>query len=109
MKTGVWNGGGFATTKSCLISPVQSTVWVGVAVLTAGRDAGEGRGEAGEHQDNRGDDTNTCCQAQVQLVVNIGSFERVSFCSEEAGQVENVQECHLNICFCRGRKSFLLD
>ena len=49
VETGVWNGGGFATTKSGLIGPVQSTVGVGVAALTAGGDAGERSAEPGEN------------------------------------------------------------
>ena len=109
METGVWNGGGFATTKSGLEGPVQSTVGVGGTALTGGGDTGERGGEPGEKENYRGDEANHGGQSQVQPVVNIGSFERVSFCSEEAGQVENVQERHLNTTCCRGRKSFHLD
>jgi len=48
VETGVWNGGGFATTKSGLIGPVQSTVGVCVAALTGGGDAGQRSAKPGE-------------------------------------------------------------
>ena len=104
METGVWDGLGFATTKSTLIGPVQSTVRVGVTALTAHGDARQWSCETVQNQNDGGDDRNHCCQAQVELVVYIGSLEGVSFCSEEAGEVEDVEEGHI---FClEGTENF---
>ena len=58
VETGVWNGTGFVTTKSTLKGPVQSTVGIGVATLTADRDTFERGGETIKDKHNASNDSN---------------------------------------------------
>lgn len=47
-----------------------------------------------QHEDCGGDGGECVGQPQVQLVVHVGPPEGVDLGAEDAGQVEDVQECH---------------
>ena len=75
---GVLAGEDVIPAERALVGPGQGTAGVGWRGLTAGRDAGEGTGEPVEEQHQGAQQTDGGGQAQVQLVVEIGSLETVN-------------------------------
>ena len=60
----------------------------------AGRDADQRAGEAIEHEDDGADEADGGGQAQVELVVHIGSLEAVGLPAHDGGDVDNVKHGH---------------
>ena len=106
VEAGVLAGEDVVSAERALVVPGHRAARAGSGRLATRRDAGERSGESSEEEHQATQQADSGGQAQVQLVVHIGSLETVNLPAQEGGNVEDVKEGHAGGSE-RGGKGFL--